>query len=93
LTVGSTVTALVVLLLALPAIRPTADQVLAGGVVVLLGLVAFWGGLSWWISRHYVASVATGWPYTTFEELERAEAPLRAHRAATTGAEERRPAA
>ena len=77
LTLGTTVAALVVLLLKLPAIRPTGDQVLVGGVLFLVGMVAFVGGLSWWISRHYVAGPATGWRYTTVEELERAEAASR----------------
>ena len=77
LTLGTAVAALVVLLLKLLVIRPTADQVLVGGVLFLIGMVAFVVGLAWWISRHYVASAATGWRYTTIEELERAEARAR----------------
>jgi ABC-type uncharacterized transport system permease subunit len=77
LTLGTTVSVLIVLLVALPTIRPTADQVLAGGVLVLIAMVGFIVGLSWWMTRHYVASAATGWRYTTIEELKRAEARAR----------------
>ena len=80
LTLGTTVAALVVLLLAVPSIRPTADQVLGSGVLFLIGMVAFVAGLSWWISRHYVAGPATGWRYTTIEELKRAEGAAREER-------------
>ena len=74
LTVAAAVTTLILLLLALPTLRPTGDQVFAGGIVVLLGLGGFCGGLAWWISRHYIASAATGWRFVTWEEIEAAEA-------------------
>jgi hypothetical protein len=43
-------------------------------VVVLAAIVAFIVGKCWWISRHYVATAATGWRYTTWEGVEKVEA-------------------